>query len=53
MFCDVVEDHSYTIILEWITNLYTRFENLAFRIYKHTYMALVIWTRTMNRIVLV
>jgi hypothetical protein len=30
MFSDVVEDHSYTITQEWITNLNTEFESLAF-----------------------
>ena len=37
MFCNVVEDHSYTIIQEWITNFNTRLESLAFWICRHTY----------------
>ena len=38
MFCDVVEDHSYTISHEWITDLNTRVESLAFRIFGHNYL---------------
>jgi hypothetical protein len=39
MFCDVVEDHSYTISQEWVTDLNTGAESLAFRISGHTYPA--------------
>jgi hypothetical protein len=39
MFCDVVEDHFYTISQEWITDLNTCCEILAFRICGHTYLA--------------
>ena len=37
MFCDVVEDHSYTIFQEWIIDLNTSCKSLAFRIFGHTY----------------
>jgi hypothetical protein len=37
MFCDVVEDHSYTISQGWIKNLNTGSKSLAFRICGHTY----------------
>jgi hypothetical protein len=39
MFCDVVEDHSYTISQEWVIDLNTGCESLAFRICGHTYPA--------------
>jgi hypothetical protein len=39
MFYDVVEDHSYTISQEWVTDLNTGCESLAFRICGHTYPA--------------
>jgi hypothetical protein len=38
MFCDVVEDHSYTISQEWVIDLNTNSESLAFRICSHTYL---------------
>jgi hypothetical protein len=37
MFCDVVEDYSYTITQEWVIDLNTGSEKLAFRICGHTY----------------
>ena len=37
MFCDVVEDYSYTISQEWVTNLNMGTESLAFRNLEHTY----------------
>jgi hypothetical protein len=38
-FCDIVEDHSYTITQEWVTDLNDGCESLAFRIGEHTYPA--------------
>jgi hypothetical protein len=38
-FCDVVEDCSYTITQEWVIDLNTGSESLAFRICGHTYSA--------------
>jgi hypothetical protein len=38
MFCDVVEDYSYTISQEWVTDLNTGSESLAFQICGHTYL---------------
>jgi hypothetical protein len=37
LFCDIVEDHSYAITKEWVTNLNTSIETLAFRINGHMY----------------
>jgi hypothetical protein len=39
MFSDVVDDHSYAICQEWVTDLNTGSESLAFRINGHTYAA--------------
>jgi hypothetical protein len=39
MFCDVMEDHSYTISQEWVTDLNTGSASLAFRVCGHTYLA--------------
>jgi hypothetical protein len=39
MFVDVVNNHSYTITQEWVTDLNTGNESLAFRINDHTYAA--------------
>jgi hypothetical protein len=39
MFVDVVNNHSYTIIQGWVTDLNTGCESLAFRINGHTYVA--------------
>jgi hypothetical protein len=38
-FSDIVEDYSYTIMQEWVTNLNDGCESLAFRIGEHTYSA--------------
>jgi hypothetical protein len=37
MFCDIVEDHSYAITQEWMTNLNIGGESFSFRINGHTY----------------
>jgi hypothetical protein len=39
MFVDVVNNHSYTITQEWVTDLNIGYESLAFRIDGHTYAA--------------
>jgi hypothetical protein len=39
LFNDIVTDHSYTISQEWVTDLNTGCESLAFRIANHTYTA--------------
>jgi hypothetical protein len=38
-FCDIVEDYSYTITQEWVTDLNDGCESLAFRIGEHKYSA--------------
>jgi hypothetical protein len=39
LFCDIVEDHLYATTQEWVINLNTGIETLAFRINGHTYPA--------------
>jgi hypothetical protein len=39
LFTDVVNDHSYSISQEWVTDLNNRAESLGFRIHGHTYSA--------------
>ena len=39
IFVDVVNNHLYTITQEWVTDLNTDNESLAFRINNHTYVA--------------
>jgi hypothetical protein len=39
LFTDVVNDHSYSISQEWVTNLNNGAESLGFRIHGHTYSA--------------
>jgi hypothetical protein len=38
MFCDVLNDHSYTISQEWVTDLNTSNETLSFCVGGHTYL---------------
>ena len=37
MFCDIIEDCSYAIWLEWMVDLNNGSESLAYRILRHTY----------------
>ena len=37
MFCDIIEDCSYAIQLEWVVDLNNGSESLAYRILGHTY----------------
>ena len=39
MFCDIIEDCSYAIQLEWVVDLSNGSESLAYRILGHTYVA--------------
>jgi hypothetical protein len=39
MFVDVVSNHSYTITQDWVTDLNTGCESMAFQINGHTYVA--------------
>jgi hypothetical protein len=39
MFCDILDDHSYSISEEWVTDLNTGNETLSFRVGGHTYPA--------------
>ena len=39
MFCDIIEDCSYAIQLEWVVDLNNESESLAYRILGHTYGA--------------
>jgi hypothetical protein len=39
MFYDILDDHSYTISQEWVTDLNTGNETLSFRVGGHTYPA--------------
>jgi hypothetical protein len=42
LFTDIVEDHSYTLSQEWVTDLNDGAESLGFRIHGHTYNAHVV-----------
>jgi hypothetical protein len=49
LFTDIVEDHSYTLSQEWVTNLNDGAESLGFRIHGHTYNAHVVDSVTGER----
>lgn len=49
-FCDIVDDYSYTITHEWVTDLNDGCESLAFRIADHTYTAHSLCSASGNKV---